>query len=493
MNTGMRHTFGRRKASIIPNTFIGGSFSRSQLATRLGVTQQDIKGHQIINGQTIFRIDVDYSFVNNAFFEEILSFYIDKDGKATGSLGIGTFRVTIGNPLIYLLLPNIENIVDNFSNGQSNIDIFSTPNVLNIGSTLGNDGVFQLFSFSPKEIYVPIAQQTINGGSPDGDLVSAASNGATIYYNPSPVNKPSEVSDLALSNVGSVYSNISYTLPSSVNTIKYAFYFINNLFAYIGNINDQFLAKLVPNQENSVKIIMFDEFGNTSDFSNQFIVTTQALDADFNNAIAYYKLDETTGNAVDVLNGNNATLVGGVTQGVTGLINNAYDFNGSNGYLNIPLSIYDNLDTNNFTFSCWFKTDITGVRQTIVSDRLGSNFAERNIEIFLIETNLIRIAFGDDGNSIVRDSNFNYVNGTWCFIQFKYDALGDAELKINNVSEVTHTFVNAPNVQNQIKIGVRGDLVRYFDGIIDELAFFDGITSNTIDTNLYNNANGKTI
>jgi hypothetical protein len=48
--------------------------------------------------------------------------------------------------------------------------------------------------------------------------------------------------------------------------------------------------------------------------------------------VAYWALDETSGNAIDSIGGNNCTVVG-ATQGVTGKINTAYSFNGTSNYM----------------------------------------------------------------------------------------------------------------------------------------------------------------
>jgi hypothetical protein len=56
------------------------------------------------------------------------------------------------------------------------------PQLLNCGSTTGNNSVFFNVKLNTT-ITVPIALQTANGGAPDGDLVYAANTrGATIIY-----------------------------------------------------------------------------------------------------------------------------------------------------------------------------------------------------------------------------------------------------------------------------------------------------------------------
>ena len=75
------------------------------------------------------------------------------------------------------------------------------------------------------------------------------------------------------------------------------------------------------------------------------------------NIIRYYNFNESSGDAIDLTNNNNGTLVGSPTQGVTGLIENAYSYSNSFGqYVNPNYFL-----TNNETLNGWVKLDtITG-------------------------------------------------------------------------------------------------------------------------------------
>lgn len=65
---------------------------------------------------------------------------------------------------------------------SSSFDAISLPSVVSLGSTVYNNSVFSNIK-SNITITVPIALQTANAGTPDGDLVYASgTRAATIVY-----------------------------------------------------------------------------------------------------------------------------------------------------------------------------------------------------------------------------------------------------------------------------------------------------------------------
>src|SRR6056297_932617 len=102
--------------------------------------------------------------------------------------------------------------------------------------------------------------------------------------------------------------------------------------------------------------------------------------------VSYYSLDESSGDAIDYISGNDGTPNGGVTQGVTGQVNGAYSFDGSNDYINIG-----NLQNDIFTWSVWFNTDTYTTGQRLIARWIGPNhgdaildFDENNYPRFLL-------------------------------------------------------------------------------------------------------------
>ena len=71
---------------------------------------------------------------------------------------------------------------------------------------------------------------------------------------------------------------------------------------------------------------------------------------------AYYKFEETSGDLIDVHNDWDGTLIGGVTQGVTGKIGNAYHLDGVDDYIEIDKDVLP-VGTDDFTISLWIYMD----------------------------------------------------------------------------------------------------------------------------------------
>src|SRR6056297_3581873 len=69
---------------------------------------------------------------------------------------------------------------------------------------------------------------------------------------------------------------------------------------------------------------------------------------------SYYSLEETSGDVIDSHGTNNGTN-NGATRGVTGKINNAFDFDGSNDYVDTGNKFTDT--TTEFSVSVWMKMD----------------------------------------------------------------------------------------------------------------------------------------
>jgi len=85
-----------------------------------------------------------------------------------------------------------------------------------------------------------------------------------------------------------------------------------------------------------------------------------------NNLVAYYTLNETTGNYANnsVSNGtlNNGTIIGGITKGVAGKIGTAFQFDGANARLNLSTTMY-NSTNGSLTFWFWVNfSRVTSVR-----------------------------------------------------------------------------------------------------------------------------------
>jgi hypothetical protein len=211
----------------------------------------------------------------------------------------------------------------------------------------------------------------------------------------------------------------------------------------------------------------------------------------FDNVVAYYKMEETTGNLIDSVNAHNGVLFGDITRGITGIIDNGYKFEGTNdSRVELPSSIYNDFDNDNYTVSFWFRSS-SSATELIIDDLIGQNFSERKLTCFISNAK-ISFVFGHNNSSIAINSS-NFTINNWNFVQLKYNVNGNAELKLNNVSQGTRAFVNAPITKNKISFGIRReDLIFPYTGELDEISFINGQTTDQQDTELWNNGNGIT-
>jgi hypothetical protein len=119
----------------------------------------------------------------------------------------------------------------------------------------------------------------------------------------------------------------------------------------------------------------------------------------FDNAVAYYRLDETTGDAIDLVNAYNGALIGGITRD-----GEYYEFNDKNDHVGIPdeddFSFTDGTDNTDFVIktevifnknkSSW----LVSKRESILSGEQEWQliYLEDKIQFFIWDTS--NIAFG---------------------------------------------------------------------------------------------------
>jgi hypothetical protein len=360
------------------------------------------------------------------------------------------------------------------------------PNLDNLGNTIGDDAVFR--NTGGIELVCNNNLSIIDSGSPDGDITDLINNwNGTVTYSTDKTNPTAPT--ISTNTIGGTFAELNVSQPTHVNTLKYALVFVDGFFQDVYDINNVYVTNLQQQTNYDIKVIIADEYFNISPYSNTLNVTTTTTPALFQNAVAYYKLDETSGDAIDVVNGYNGTLFGGVTRGVAGKIGTAYSF--TNGRVDLPNSIYNNFNVDNYVISFWFKLDsISGVK--VILGQNASDINKRNI--FILQVNDILSCQVEDNGTRPSINTSSLVANQWYFLQFKSDFNSVFEVKLNNVIQGTYTYVNPTAYQDQISIGDRsvGSSLP-FEGDIDEVSFINGQTTTGQDSDLYNNGSGTTI
>jgi hypothetical protein len=192
-------------------------------------------------------------------------------------------------------------------------------------------------------------------------------------------------------------------------------------------------------------------------------------------------------------NGNHGTLVGGTTF-ATGIVGQAFSLDGINDYVSIPSDT--TLDaTGPFSISAWIKRDTTGGFDTVVDRGLGLTDPEASY-LLRVEDNDTVVFFWEDGtgtNTAVF-SNQTIVDSDWHHLVGVFDGSSNL-VYIDGVFDDSATTTLTPAVTTEsFHIGARKrtglpfDL--FFDGLIDEVGFYNrGLTPAEVQR-LYNNPAG---
>ena len=216
--------------------------------------------------------------------------------------------------------------------------------------------------------------------------------------------------------------------------------------------------------------------------------------------VHYYKLDATSGDVVDELDSENLTN-NGATRGVTGKIENAFSFDGSNDYVNNSQEI--DLG-NNYSIFAWVKIDtIAGNSKYIVGNgnKAGTNYMSIS---YWIE---------NDGNiwwqgdlSSQQDMYLYWdadivANDSWYHVGIvkrdkkRVEAYVNGQNLTNVLFERTDNWGGDTDYDNDgdFSIGAytsNGAKTGNFDGSIDEVGVWNRSFNLTEISNLYNDGDG---
>ena len=196
--------------------------------------------------------------------------------------------------------------------------------------------------------------------------------------------------------------------------------------------------------------------------------------------IAYWKLDEVDGSALDSVGIYNGAISYDISQNTTGKINNAYIFNGSEGLLSFPVI---SLGTT-FSISAWIKKDGTG-------DNYGMCFGDTTGDQGLYIGNSGKFDYWYNSASHVTVNNV-FDNLTWShFVISVSSGTGEGYVNCNKVIDLT----SIPAFDFQCFGHYSPDSSDWFNfvwkGALDEVGIWNRLlTINDIST-LYNLGVGR--
>jgi len=204
--------------------------------------------------------------------------------------------------------------------------------------------------------------------------------------------------------------------------------------------------------------------------------------------ISFWKLDESSGNAIDS-HGTNDGTVNGATQGAAGRVGTAYSFDG-NDYVDVgTLGNYGtDLDEKFWTMAMWVKTTTDGVRMCLFGNNEGTTFQIK----FLINTDddigtlrvgrFVMVRKDNDNNirTLAYTSDSGITDGEWHHIvwmlsknsgQIFFDGV---ELSLSTISfGLADDMRNPTNSVLAGAINNNGSPALYFTGSLDELGLWD--------------------
>jgi len=207
-----------------------------------------------------------------------------------------------------------------------------------------------------------------------------------------------------------------------------------------------------------------------------------------NNLVAYWKMDETTGDRMDS-HGSNTLAENGTVQAPTGKINLGMKPNGTNNYLSRPTSVELNGDQS-FSFSFWFNAE-AGTQKSILgkfSNGVSGSYAVR-VNSGKITFTYYQGASGFKADAI--DPN-SIVNNQFYHVVCTHDLVTKTiSLSVNDGTPITNTYTFTPvSTSMDFQVGrLGGEITSLL--VVDELAFWsDRVLSAADITALYNGGAG---
>lgn len=284
------------------NTFIGGIASatgtRQLLATRLAINVNRIQNFKVVGANIECTIiggsyslfgfdgatDITY-FIDNVVTTLASQFWNTTNLRRVEMFGVTstTGEIARASGCTFWSFPNCPNFANlTFANQLNQRVTVHIPRLTALGSSVGNNGVFATAQF--RILTNPILA-TVNGGSPDGDLVGLPAGSSVTYV--TNLTAPNPVTNLSVGTIYNTGAQLNFTPPSSTNAISYYEVWINGGFTEQRiTANGQITGGLNQNAINTIQVVAVDIFLNKSVISNMVSVqTTNLSDTDATNYI----------------------------------------------------------------------------------------------------------------------------------------------------------------------------------------------------------------
>tara|TARA_B100000678_G_C18222966_1_gene507682 strand:- start:2187 stop:3227 length:1041 start_codon:yes stop_codon:yes gene_type:complete len=204
------------------------------------------------------------------------------------------------------------------------------------------------------------------------------------------------------------------------------------------------------------------------------------------NIIAFWNLEESSGNAADEVSSFTGTYQGNLPTQVTGRVGFGQDCDGTGDYISITLDPDANAA---FSWSLWVKIDDLSTTSRIIGHGEDAGGGTRYIRI---NTDGSVDAFIGQGSSSwihLTAASSTITTGAWFHFVIASDSTGTSKLYINNTEEDSQTQVSYGNASSTFTLG-RGAGSGDMSGIIDAVGYWTRQITAVEVTYLFNSGNG---
>jgi Concanavalin A-like lectin/glucanases superfamily len=186
-------------------------------------------------------------------------------------------------------------------------------------------------------------------------------------------------------------------------------------------------------------------------------------------------------NADDIQNGNNGTLQGGVTF-APGEVDQAFNFDGSTGFVQVPQNSLWEFGSDDFTVDFWINFRTPNTSETLdspdVFDIIGADEGEGGTNKWLVRFGggVLTFHVNDDGTGpgslFLAQAPFSPNLNQWYFIAVTrsgntFTTYIDGQAAATETMAVTIPFISAPLTWGLVEAG------RFLDGLMDEIEIYN--------------------
>jgi len=233
-----------------------------------------------------------------------------------------------------------------------------------------------------------------------------------------------------------------------------------------------------------------DAAGNVSAYSSDTITITTPYPIATENLLAVWKMDETTGVAVEDLISNNDGLASNTTI-VDGKFTKARSYNGTTSYTTFATPTIANTGmTSDFTIHVWANMSTFAAYKRILNIK---HSAGNHITLYTDASNVIT-ADVDKSATVYgfKNTTVTVSTGTWHLYTITWDASeSNLDFYIDGVNQTVGLSNNATEATaNNMTIGAKTDNTSLSNCIVDEVVISTVFSTATDVANMYNSGNG---